>query len=169
MNLFRNIVRSVLVMTGLVAIFLLLSQMITSSQKVAQFTRDNEASSSIMSYHVSAEPFGDPIFTVRPGVQYFWDMKVRRTEGEPCYVTSSWRWVLHLKEGNSVMWNSTDGEFYAGDKTEYLSQAIVVPQKLLPGKYTLSRLSKYKCGDVTGFARTVRSIELEVVVDADKN
>lgn len=144
------------------AIFLLLSQIVNSTSELAQDARNSSTSATILDYHVSADPFGPAIVEVDRGQQYFWSMNIQRTAGEGCYVTASWRWVLHLEKGYSVMWNSTDGEFFGGDKSEHLSQAFTVPEKLLPGKYTLSRLSKYKCGNMDEFARTVRTIDLIV-------
>ncbi len=89
-------------------------------------------------------------------------MMIQRIEGKPCYVKTSWRWVLNLEQGKSVMWNSDDGTFFSGDKTESMAQAFTVPKNLIPGHYTISRLALFKCGDVDNYAKMVKTFELHV-------
>lgn len=158
----RRVLSLAFVLAGLVAIFILLSNAIQGANKVAQGARDSAAGAVITSSYISNTPFGEEVGEVERDAQIFYNLKVNRKEGQPCYVRTSWRWTLHLPTGDSVMWNSADGEFYAGDKTERLAQSIIVPTRLIPGRYTLSRLSVFKCGDQEDFARTVRNTDLIV-------
>ena len=161
-EMFRTIAKLTLLGVGLLCIYAMLNSVIKSTNASIQATRDNNASAYIVSSYVSESPFGEATNVVKRNTQIFYNIQIQRHEGAACYVKTSWRWVLHLPTGNSVMWNKSDGEFYAGDKTESLAQAVEVNKNLLPGDYTLSRLAIFKCGDVDDFARTVRNIDLHV-------
>lgn len=158
----RRILSLAFVIAGLTFLFIMLSNVIQTSNRTEQNNRNGAASSTVVNSYVSVEPFGEATNEVERGTQLFYNMQIQRTEGQPCYVRTSWRWTLHLPSGNSVMWNKSDGEFFAGDKNENLAQAVAVPELLIPGDYTLSRLARYKCGDVEDYANTVRNIDINV-------
>lgn len=162
MDWIRSIVKLAIVVIGLVLIYLGLSSVIRSTNHDIAKARTNNASAYIVNSYISATPFGPSTNVVTPGEQIFYNIQIERHAGAACFVQTSWRWVLHLPTGNSVMWNTDDGQFYAGDKTESLAQAISVPATLLAGDYTLSRLSVFMCGDTDVYARTVRNIDLHV-------
>lgn len=159
---FRTILKLVFLVFGLIGIYIIINGVVGAVNDNVQETRDNNAKANILVSSISTEPFGDRVVEVQRGEQLFYNMTIRRAEGNPCFVQTSWRWVLHLPTGNSVMWNTDDGQFFAGDKSENLAQAIVVPHQLIPGEYTLSRLSVFKCGNVQDFAKTVRDTNLTV-------
>jgi hypothetical protein len=161
-NFLRLLAKLAIVIIGLVLIFYVLSNLISSANHSVTQIRTNDAKVMISNSYVSAEPFGPPATVFTPGKDLFYNMDVKRKEGQPCYAKTSWRWILHMPAGQLVMWNTDDGEFFAGDKDERLAQATRVPENLLPGKYTLSRLSVFKCGDVPDYARTVRNIDVMV-------
>ena len=163
MKLIKTILNIVFVVAGLVAIYLGLSQVFQSTNLQIQKDRD-AASGAVITYsYVSNDvPFGEPTHVVKRDSQIFYNMHVKRIEGQPCFVKTTWRWVLHLPQGRAVMWNKSDGEFYAGDKTEELAQAVEVPARLVVGDYTLSRLSVFRCGDVEEYARVVRNVDIHV-------
>lgn len=161
-DIFRAVLRGVILLAGLFTIYLVINAVVKTTNNTLQHVRDNSAAATIIASSVSAEPFGNRIIDVKPGQQIFYNISIQRQEGSPCYVQTSWRWVLHLPTGNSVMWNTDDGQFYAGDKSENLAQSVQVPKNLIPGDYTLSRLSVFKCGSVDDFARTVRNTNLTV-------
>lgn len=158
----RRILSLAFVSAGLIALFIMLSTVIQTANRSKQANRDGSADATIVHSYVSVEPFGEATNVVERDSQIFYNMQIQRIEGRPCYVRTSWRWVLHLPTGNTVMWNKSDGEFYAGDKNENLAQAVQVPAQLIPGDYTLSRLSRFKCGDVEDYANTVRNIDIHV-------
>lgn len=162
MEVIRYLVKLAVVIAGLVVIYLGLSSVIHQTNASIQKERDNNASAYIVSSYISEQPFGQATHLVKKGTQIFYNIQIERHEGEPCFVQTSWRWVLHLPTGNSVMWNTDDGQFYAGDKTESLAQSVMVPAQLIPGDYTLSRLSVFKCGDNDTMAKTVRNTDLRV-------
>jgi len=158
----RTIVKLTVVAVGLMIIYSVLSAVIKETNATIQADRNGSASTTIVNSFVSLEPFGPATGVVKRETQIFYNMQIQRTEGEPCYVKTSWRWVLHLSTGNTVMWNKSDGEFFSGDKNENLAQAVQVPEFLIPGDYTLSRLAVFKCGNVEDFARVVRNTDLRV-------
>jgi hypothetical protein len=162
MDWIRTIIKLGVVAIGLFGIYVMLANVIASTNKSIQEDRDNAASAVITSSYVSAEPFGQETVQIKRDSQIFYNIQIKRTEGEPCYVKTSWRWILHHPSGNTVMWSQDNGEFYAGDKSEKFAQALDVPAKLIPGDYTLSRLSSFKCGDVVEYAKTVRNTDLRV-------
>jgi hypothetical protein len=162
MDMIRGFVKLAFLAVGLVLVYLFINGVVGSVNGKLQDSRDNDAGANIIASGISKEPFGDQIEEVKRGDQIFYNITIRRQEGKPCFVNTSWRWTLHLPSGNSVMWNTDDGQFYTGDKNENLSQAVTVPEKLLPGNYTLTRLSTFKCGNVPDYARTVRDSKLIV-------
>ena len=162
MDWIRTIIKTLIVLVGLLGIYVLLSQFINSTNKNIQKDRDATQSAAVVNSYISLEPFGEATAIVKRDTQVFYNMQIQRVEGSPCYVRTSWRWILRLPTGNSVMWNKSDGEFFAGDKNENLAQAIQVPSSLIPGDYTLSRLSSFKCGDVEEYAKSVRNTDLRV-------
>ena len=162
MDWIRTIIKACIVLAGLLGIYILLSQFIDTTNKSNQKDRDANQSASVVTSFISTEPFGEATVVVKRDTQIFYNMHIKRVEGEPCYVRTSWRWILRLPTGNSVMWNKSDGEFYAGDKNENLAQAVQVPSSLIPGDYTLSRLASFKCGDVEEYAKSVRNTDLRV-------
>lgn len=161
-NAIRFVAKLAMLIAGLFLIYLALSSVISSANKSVQDQHDGTATATITTSYVSTEPFGTAATKLTRDTQAFYNMQITRTLGEPCYVKTNWRWTLHLPTGNLVMWTSSNGEFYGGDKNENLAQAFDVPKKLLPGQYTLSRLSVFKCGDQEDFARTVRNIDIIV-------
>ena len=158
----RIISKFVLLGLGGLVIYMIINTIIDQVNDRVQHARNNITGAQIVETSLSATPFGDRNSSTKRGKQIFYNLVVHRTEGEECFVKTSWRWVLHLPTGNSVMWNKSDGEFYAGDKSESLSQAVMVPDLLIPGHYTLSRLAIFKCGNVEDFARNVRNIDVDV-------
>lgn len=158
----RPILKLAIVAVGLLVIYLGLSQVIKQTNANFLEVRDNSASAFIVNSYVSEQPFGESTNVVKKGSQIFYNIQIERHAGEPCFVQTTWRWVLHLPTGNSVMWNNDDGQFFAGDKTESIAQAINVPAGLIPGDYTLSRLAIFKCGATETYAKTVRNIDLHV-------
>lgn len=161
-DVFRTIMRGLVLVAGLFTIYLVINTVVNTVHDSAQTMRDNAASTRIIMSTVSKEPFGNQVSTVKRGDQIFYNITIKRTEGFPCFVQTSWRWTLLLPTGNSVMWNTDDGQYYTGDKNENLAQAISVPEKLIPGQYILSRLSVFKCGNVLDYAKTVRNTNLTV-------
>lgn len=159
---FRKIMRGLVLVAGLFMLYLIINNVVTTVRSSAQSMRDNDASARIIISSISKEPFGPRVATVKRGDQIFYNITIKRTEGYPCFVQTSWRWTLQLPTGNSVMWNTDDGQFYTGDKNENLAQAVSVPEKLIPGEYILSRLSVFKCGNVDEYAKTVRNTNLTV-------
>jgi hypothetical protein len=167
-NFLRLIAKLAIVIIGLVLIFFVISNLISSANHSVTQIRSNDAKVKISESYVSTAPFGPPATVFTPGKDLFYNMTIRRTAGQPCYVKTSWRWILHMPAGQLVMWNNDDGEFFGGDHNERLSQATKVPTDLLPGKYTLSRLSVFKCGDVADYARTVRNTDI-IIGPAEKD
>jgi hypothetical protein len=157
-----NFLKIILLSLGLIVIYIGLDELIAQTKANIQTARDNDASAYIVTSYISNEPFGKSTNVVKRGTQIFYNMQIERQPGKPCFVRTSWLWVLHLPTGNSVLWNTTDGEFYSGDRTESLAQAVQIPEKLPPGDYTLSRLAIFKCGNVEDFAKTVRNVDLRV-------
>ena len=162
MDWIRNVARLVIVVVGLVVIYMMLNNVIKQTNDTIRSTRDNDAKAFIVSSYISETPFGEATQVVKRDTQIFYNIQIQRHEGDACFVKTSWRWVLKLPSGNTVMWNKSDGEFFAGDKTESLAQAVQVPAVLIPGDYTLSRLSVFKCGNLDDYARTVRTTDLRV-------
>jgi len=158
----RTILKIAFLVFGLIGLYIIINGVVASVNANVQESRDNNAGANIIMSSISREPFGDRIAEVKRGEQVFYNLTIKRVEGSPCFVQTSWRWVLHMPTGNSVMWNNDDGQFFAGDKNENLAQAIQVPANLIPGSYTLSRLSVFKCGNNQEFARTVRDAPLMV-------
>jgi hypothetical protein len=152
----RTIIKLALLIGGLVFIYMMLSSVIKHTNDSIKADRDGNASATVVKSYVSSTPFGPATQLVKRDSQIFYN------QNESCFVRTTWRWVLHLSQGKAVMWNKSDGEFYAGDKNEDLAQAVMVPSFLIPGKYTLSRLAVFKCGDVDDFARIVRNTDLQV-------
>lgn len=158
----RVVLKLAFLVIGLFGIYVIINGVVSSVNDGIQDSRDNAAGANIIMSSISSEPFGDQIQEAKRGDQIFYNITIRRQEGKPCFVNTSWRWTLHLPTGNSVMWNTDDGQFYTGDKSENLAQAVTVPEKLIPGDYTLTRLSTFKCGNVQDYARTVRDSKLIV-------
>lgn len=159
----RKILRGLFVVAGLIVIYMIINSVVETTRESVQQDRDNNANANIIMSTLSATPFGVEIDQAKRGQQIFYNFTIKRNPGHACFVQTSWRWVLHLPTGNSVMWNTDDGQFYAGDKNENLAQAVIVPTNLLPGDYTLSRLSVFKCGSVMDYAKTVRNTELKII------
>lgn len=161
-DMIRGFAKLAFLAVGLVLVYLFINSVVGAANSRLQDSRDNDAGANIMMSSISKEPFGDQIEEVKRGEQIFYNMTIRRVDGRPCFVNTSWRWTLRLPTGNSVMWNKDDGQFYTGDRNENLSQAVHVPETLIPGDYTLTRLSTFKCGNVQDYARTVRNADLRV-------
>ena len=158
----RTLIKLSLLAMGIFLVYAIINGVVGSVNDKVQVVRDNDAGPLILTSSISATPFGPRIAETSRGEQIFYNMTIRRVEGEPCFVRTSWRWVLHMDSGNVVMWNKSDGQFYSGDKNENLAQAVQVPKELIPGKYTLSRLALFKCGSVEDYANTVRNTEIIV-------
>lgn len=162
MNTLRAIFRGLILIAGLLAIYYLISSVLEDSRQTAQQNLTDQATTRVANSYVSLTPFGEQASRVPKGSQIFYNMQINRVPGENCYVRTSWRWLLRLPSGAHVMWNHMDGEFFAGDQNELLSQTIQVPEELIPGDYTLSRLSIYRCGDDEIYSRVVRNLDLVV-------
>lgn len=158
----RTITKLSFVVIGIAFIYICLTEVIKQTKNDIQRSRDHDASAYIISSYISEKPFGESTNTVKRGTQIFYNINIKRQEGEPCHVHTSWRWSLRLPSGNTVTWNDDDGQFYGGDKSERFAQVIQVPEGLIPGDYTLTRFAVFKCGDNDEFAKTVRNTDLHV-------
>ena len=158
----RTIAKLTIVIIGLSFIYLGLDEVIKQTKSDLQRSRDNDASAYIIGSYISEQPFGESTNIVKRGTQIFYNINIKRHEGEPCQVHTSWRWSLRLPSGNTVTWNVDDGQFYGGDKSERFAHVVQVPESLIPGDYTLTRFAVFKCGDNEEFAKTVRNTDLRV-------
>lgn len=163
-NWLRNTLRTAGILAGCLAIFLVLSSIITAARQSAQNVNDASVGSAIQSSYISASPFGPEDLELNRGDQYFYNMVIKKQDGVTCYVTASFRWILHYDGGSVVFWNDNNGGETAGmsKSSGKIAQAFSVPAKLLPGEYTLTRLAVYRCGDDANYARVVRTTEVRV-------
>ena len=150
------------VIFGLLLFYLVINSTVIAVSNTVQGIRDDQVSASLLHSYVSEKPFGEQVTVVKRNTQIFYNLKVKRTKGEACYVRTSYRWLLHSDLGYNVMWNVDNGEFYAGDENENLAHAVQVPNSLIPGNYTFERLATFKCGSSSTYAKAVTIDELEV-------
>lgn len=160
----RNILRIAGVIGGLLAIFLFLNQVVSYAKSSVQKAQTATVSSFVTTSYISDQPFGNDTQEVVPGKLYFYNMKVAKQDGVVCYINVSWRWVLRLPTGSIVYWTDQRGGESATTPEHVMdiAQAFEVPASLIPGKYTLSRLATYKCGDDNDYAKVVRTTDLIV-------
>lgn len=159
-GLIYGIVISVICCVG----FFILLWMSNYLGNVATSYRNKEALASIETFYISDKPFGEMVTETTPGSRLFYNLDVKRTAGQLCYVRVSWRWVDSINPNKSVMWIVEDGGFVTDDKTsEKLAQSFKVPDDILPGDYTLNRLALFRCGyqEIFSIANTKTDIKIK--------
>ena len=118
--------------------------MLNAGSDYLQKTRNETISATINRYWISSEPAGPATRTITPGQEMFFNVHVVRPEG--CFIDTSWRFALEYNGGH-VVWLVDGMRSYAPPGEETLSQAVLVPAKLRPGHYVITRITGWQCGD----------------------
>jgi len=163
-NWFIGFVKFIVIMYALLGIYLILDRVISHAKSQVQAERDSEARATVSSSYVSLDPFGESTNTVKSGSQIFYNIEIEEHNrpDKDCFVKTSWYWSLHLPSDYSVVWSSPENDYYLNNHSKQIAQAIVVPETLPKGQYTLRRLATFKCNNIESFAKTVREIDLKV-------